>query len=389
MEPSYQVYIDNISISAGTPSFNITFPIISNGDVFSASAYGPDNQALGVNITYPSSSYASVVVSTQNLTSFSLVTILDGTTYLYGNYTTYLDFYPTTNSNITTTSTTYLPEGAQYLFYNYTQGNFSSSTSGTRTVLSGTGTSFINSTSGTVTYGGNYQQLEVSSLNRLFEIGTSNILVQDTITFNVTGLSFYPYFEYSLSTININTPPGATGISVGDTIGTLSYVQNNNGTITVTLRNSIISNEVVEFTLYYSLPLSSMVTSDNGRAVFSSAVSPSWLNYPVRGSAVIILMPLGSSDPQMAGAQTLTYNGHLAAMASFGPSIITYVNPSYSLSYVPSLIGPYLLLIIIIVLVVIAIVSYVIYRLVWKKRRAQRGAGQASPAAKPQQNPSK
>jgi hypothetical protein len=46
LEPSYQVYIDEVSLLPPTASFNISFRLLDATDVYAVYAYGPQNETL-------------------------------------------------------------------------------------------------------------------------------------------------------------------------------------------------------------------------------------------------------------------------------------------------------------------------------------------------------
>lgn len=371
IEPSYLVYVDNVVFpSSGVPGFNITFQVLSQSCFLSANAYGPSNQTLGTTATFSNSSLSytnmTISVNAAGVTSFTLYTIIDGMTFNFGNYTAFVNFYPTVNTPSAGTTAIYLPSGSQLV--SCSDNSLSNSTTGT--VLSGSKDLLpTNSSLGSVVYAGNYQLLEVESLGRVMEITSSSILVQDTLTLqNIDNI----YGSTKLSAIQFNLPQNASGISVIDSIGYLTSTQANN-TISVALRNTLYPASNVAFTLIYSLPASSLISSSNGRTVVSSNVVPEWLNMPVRDASVTLLMPYGSSDPQMTGANFTTYQYHPAAVANY--SLLTpFTNQPFTLSYVASPIWPYLGQILIIVVVVAIVALYVLYRIRWAKK--------ASPPAK-------
>jgi hypothetical protein len=368
VEPSYLVYVDNVALpSNGATNFNITFQVFSQSNLFSVVAYGPGNQTLSTAITYTTSNVSwsnmTVTVSTGGATSFTLYTVLDGLIYnLGGNYSALVNFYPTVDTPCSATTTVYMPPGSH--LFSYTDTSINNSTSSTGTTLSGSKDLVpTNSSLGTLLYSGNFQLLEVESLDRLMEVTPSAILVQDTLTFlNIDSI----YGDTRLSAINLTLPENASGISAEDSIGALPSTQSNQS-VAVTLRNTLYPDAYVQFTLVYSLPVSSIISSSNGRTIVSSEVLPTWLNMPVRAASVTILMPSGSSDPQMSGAQFTTNSYHLTAVANYA-LLTPFTNQQFTLSYVASSIGPYTGQILIIAIIAVIVIAYVIYRLKWAKK---------------------
>lgn len=357
MEPSYQVYIDEVSIPNPAISSNVTFNLFSTSEVFSVNAYGPANQSLNTTIysESPAGSFMikyTINVDTTNTQTFRLVTVIHGLNFIVGNNTVYVDFFPVLDQNCTTTTTIYLPQGSTLL--NYTFPNLSNYTSGGRSTINGTvKMTPSNNTLGVIQYSGDFAITEANSVDRMMQITSSEMQVKDSLNLKNIG-------NAQITNFNFTAPVGASNLKAMDTVGYLSLSQNGS-LVTVATRESISYNEGFQISILYSLPLR-MLTSENGKTVFTGNILPDWLNMPVSNTSLTILLPLGSTDAQIVGGQIVP--NWISTGATASASLLTpYTNQMFSLTYSPSAFMPYIgqiLLAIIIILIAIFLVIHFI-----------------------------
>ena len=359
LEPSYQVYVDQVSIPDSSPNFNITFDVFSSNSLFSVNAYGPSNQSLNI-ITFTNTTAGTFTfqVNTSGISSFTLITVLDEMTFVTGNFTAFVDFYPS-DGDYSASTTIYLPSGAQLL--SYTDQTFANSTSNGIWLLNGQKVlaPTSNSTVGSVSYEGNFSLIMADSLSRSIDITPSAIFVQDDLLLKNIGNTLVTSASFTL-------PSEATGITVRDSIGYFTFSTNNH-TINFDLRARLYPNERADFTIQYTLPLSDMLKNENGVNILTSSVLPSWVNMPVTNASVSIQMPAGSSNAQLQGGQIVP--GYRLTANSQYTLLTPYTNQNFTLIYTTSsTIAPYYGIIILAAIIIAAIVSASAYRLRLKRK---------------------
>lgn len=379
IEPSYQVYIDEVTIPSPATSSNVTFNLFSTSEVFSVNAYGPTNQSLNTTIysESPAGSYMieyTIGVDTSNTQTFRLVTVIHGLNLVIGNNTAYVDFFPVLDQNYTTTTTIYLPQGSTLLSYSFPY--LSNYTTGERPAISGSvEMTPSNNTLGVVQYSGNFAIIEADSMNRMIQITSSEIQVKDTLNLRNTGNDDITNFTFS-------APVGAYNLKAMDTVGYLSLSQNSS-LVTVTTRQSIGYNVGFQISILYSLPLS-VLKSENGKTAFSSDILPDWLNMPVSNASLTILLPLGSSNAQIVGGQIVP--NWISTGAIVSASLLTpYTNQMFSLTYSPSAFMPYIGQIILAIIIVL-IAIFLVINFIWgrKKTTTAKSPPQGKKAVTPQ-----
>lgn len=369
LEPSYQVCIDEFSdLPASITSFNISFRLLDALNVYGVYAYDPQNQTLRTRAYWDSTNKIYTVnVNTTDVNSFKLLTIYHGMVYYSGNFTAYVNFFPIVDNSSSASTSVYLPAGAQLLYYD--ESYLSNSTSGERTLLSGSKQLTPNNASfGVVIYNGNYSLVEADSFSRMIKVTPSAILMEETIKVRNSGTAL-------LSEVTLNAPKGVTDLRVMDTIGYLGFVQSGQ-TITVDIRSKTYPNEYYEFTLLYSLPPSSLMQIVDGKSVISGNVLPDWFNMPAKQVSLTILMPSGSSDAQMVGGNITEKGGSLVADTSY-IYLTPYTNEGFRLTFTSSPYAPYTgsaLLIAIIVAVIVAVLLY---------RKFRKGTKEVAPSPVP------
>ena len=83
-------------------------------------------------------------------------------------------------------------------------------------------------------------------------------------------------------------PPVAISLRIFDTIGYLNF--NNTGqSAVVELRSRIFTGEYTEFTLYYTVPPSSIIQAVNGKSVISGNALPDWCDIPSNRSLMVTM----------------------------------------------------------------------------------------------------
>jgi len=354
LEPSYQVYIDEVSLLPPTASFNISFRLLDATDVYAVYAYGPQNETLRTRAYWDSTSKIYTVnINTTGINSFKLLTIYHEMSINIDTFSTYVNFFPIVDNSSSASTSVYLPSGAQLL--NYDESYLSNSTSGERILISGSKQLIPgNASFGVVGYSGNYSLVEADSFSRTIKVTPSTILMEETIKVRNSGL------YTSSSKIILNAPEGATDLKAMDTIGYLNLVQSGQ-TITVDLRSKIYPDEYYEFTLLYSLPPSTLIKIVDGRDLMSGNVLPDWFNMPAKQVSLTVLMPPGSSDAQMVGGNITEKGGSLAASTSH-VFLTPYTNEAFRLTFTPSPYASYMGTALIIVIVVVVIVIAFLYR---------------------------
>jgi len=354
LEPSYQVYIDEFSLLPPTGSFNVSFKLLDALNVYAVYAYGPQNQTLKTRAYWDSTGKIYTVnVNTTDVNSFKLLTVYHGMAYYYDNFTTYVNFFPIVDSSSSASTSVYLPLGAQLL--NYDESYLSNSTSGERTLISGSKQLTPgNASFGAVDYSGNYSLIEADSFSRTIKVTPSAILMEETI--KVRNSDLYT----SLSKVILNAPKDATDLKVMDTIGYLGFTQSGQ-TITIDIRSKTYPNEYCEFTLLYSLPSSNLLQIVDGKSVISGNVLPEWFNMPAKQVSLTVLMPPGSSDAQMVGGNITEKGGSLVANTSY-IFLTPYTNEAFSLAFTSSPYASYMGPALIIVIVVVVIAVALLYR---------------------------
>jgi hypothetical protein len=376
IEPSYQVYIDQVNVPISTADFNISFKVLSEESVFSVNAYGPNNETLGINTyTNLTSGVFTFQVNTTGATSFTLITVLDEMNFIIENNTAFVDDYPITDNNYSASTTIHLPSGAQLVSYDDT--SLSNSTSDGNWILSGQEALVpSNSSLSSISYTGSYYFYLADSLNRVISITPSSILVQDNLLIDNIG-------NTELTSASFTLPSDATGISVSDSIGSIPFV-NSNQTISFDLRARVYPNEKSDFLIQYSLPLSDLLKSENGVNTFSSTVLPSWLNMPAANVSLSIQLPAGSSDAVLQGGQIIP-GYRLTAEANFN-QITPFTNQNFVLTYTTtSPLAPYYGIIILIAIAFVIIASFSAYYIIKRRRAAKQIA--ASPNTDSKQKP--
>jgi hypothetical protein len=365
LEPSYQVYIDEISLPTSFSSFNVSFLLLDAINVYGVYAYGPQNQTLQTSAYWNSTSHTYTVnVNTTDVNSFKLLTIYHEMALSIGNFTVYVNFFPIVDNASSASTSIYLPAGAQLLYYD--ESYLSNSTSGERTLISGSKElTPSNDSFGTVVYNGNYSLVEADSFSRVIRITPSAILMEETIKIRNSGI-------YTLLTnVTLNVSKGAIDLKAMDTIGYLNFNQSGQ-TITVFTRLEVYYNEYFEFTLLYSLPPSSLMQIVDGKSVISGDVLPEWFNMPAKQVSLTIFMPPESSDAQMVGGQITEKEGSLVADASY-VYLTPYTNEVFSLSFTPSPYASYVGPALIIIIIVAVVVGAFLYR------KFKKGAKEVTP----------
>ena len=329
IEPSYQVYIDEVTLSEPSSAYNITFLLPTPGVIFEAKAYGPQNQSLTVSRTAQMTNNTyngnlTLSVDTSSFTTFRLVTIIQGMTYNLGNLSTLINFFPIVDEAVNASTTIYLPSGSSLVSYSMT--SLSNSTQSPRSIIYGTmSLEPWNSTYGIVTFSGNFSTVAAIDLQRTIRVYPTLVEFSETMTLINTATT-------SFSKVLLDVPAGATGIAARDTIGALQTSISGNK-VTVTLRGTVYQNDKVQFTLVYSLP-TSVIKSEGGRSVVSGSVLPDFLNMPCDSANVTVIMPTWSTSPQMEGGQVVErYYGPVASTGFI--SLTPYTNQLFSASYVP------------------------------------------------------
>lgn len=332
IEPSYQVYVDEVTVSQTSGSYNITFILPTPGVIFEAKAYGLQNQSLSVTRTPQTTNGTyngnlTLTIETTGLTAFRLVTIVQGMTYAIGNFSTLVNFFPVVDEAANASTTIYLPSGSGLV--SYSLASLSNSSQAARPTVFGTSSlTPKNSTYGIVTYSGNFSTVAAGSLSRTIRISPTHVEFSETMILINTATT-------PIKEVKMNAPSGATGTAARDTIGALQSSVSN-GIVTVALRDRIYHNERAQFTLTYSLP-ASIIQAEGGRSIITGNVLPDFLNMPCDSVNVTVVMPTWSTSPQMAGGQVVEkYYGPVAS-AAFS-SVTPYTNQAFSASYVqPSL----------------------------------------------------
>lgn len=329
VEPAYQVYVDEVALSAPSSSHNITFLLPTPGVIFEAKAYGPQNQSLAITRWAQTTNNSfngnlTLSVDTSGFTTYRLVTIIQGMTYNLGNFSTITNFFPIVDEAVNASTTIYLPSGSSLI--SYSLASLSNSTQGSRPMVFGTmSLEPGNSTYGIVTFSGNFSTVAAVDLHRTIKIYPTLVEFSETMTLINTATSYF-------WNVVLDAPAGATGITARDSIGVLA-TSTSGSKVNVTLRGIVYQNEKVQLTLVYSLP-TSVIKSEGGRSVVSGYALPDFLNMPCDAVNVTVIMPTWSTSPQMAGGQiTEKYYGPVAS-ASFS-TLTPYTNQAFSASYVP------------------------------------------------------
>jgi hypothetical protein len=355
IEPSYQVYIDDITLSEPSSTYNITFLLPTPGVIFEAKAYGPMNESLVVsrlaqvtNNTFNGN--LTLSVGTSGFTTFRLVTIVQGMTYNLGNFSTIINFFPIVDKAVNASTTIYCPLGSSLLYYS--MASLSNSTQSARHMIYGTmSLAPWTSNYGIVTFSGNFSTVAAIDLHRTIRVYPTLVEFSETMTLINTATT-------SFSRVLLDVPAGAAGITARDAIGTLQ-ASISGSKVNVTLRGIVYQNEKVQFTLTYSLP-TSIIKSEGGRSVVSGSVLPDFLNMPCDSANITVIMPTWSTSPQMDGGQVVErYYGPVAS-ASF-ISLTPYTNQFFNASYVsPSLTTPTVSVIAAVALVVIILAALIV-----------------------------
>ena len=349
LEPSYQVYIDEVYLPAPATSFNVSFRLLDALNVYAVYAYGPQNEILRTRAYWDSTSKIYTVnVNTTDVNSFKLLTIYHEMAFDTGNFTTYVNFFPIVDNSSSASTSVYLPAGAQLLYHD--ESYLSNSTSGERVLINGSKQlTPSNASFGAVIYNGNYSLVEAHSFDRTIKVTPSAILMEETIKVRNSGSTL-------LSKVTLNAPKDATDLKVMDTIGYLEFTRSGQ-TITVDIRSKTYPNEYYEFTLLYSLPPSSLLQIVDGKSVISGNVLPEWFNMPAKQVSLTVLMPPGSSDAQIVGGNMTEKGGSLVANTSY-IFLTPYTNESFRLVFTASpytsYMGPALIIVIVVVVIVVA-----------------------------------
>jgi len=329
IEPSYQVYIDEVTLSEPSSAHNITFLLPTPGVVFEAKAYGPQNQSLTVSRTAQMTNNTfngnlTLSVDTSSFTTFRLITIVQGMTYNLGNFSTLINYFPIVDEAVNASTTIYLPSGSSLVSYSMT--SLSNSTQAPRSIIYGTmSLEPWNSTYGIVTFSGNFSTVAAIDLQRTIRVYPTLVEFSETMTLINTATT--PF-----SKVLLDAPAGATGIAARDTIGALQ-TSISGSKVNVTLRGIVYQNGKVQFTLVYSLP-TSVIKPEGGRSVVSGSVLPDFLNMPCDSANITVIMPTWSTSPQMDGGQVVErYYGPVASAGFI--SLTPYTNQLFSASYVP------------------------------------------------------
>lgn len=356
IEPSYQIYIDDVTLTQPSNSYNITFLLPTPSVIFEAKAYDPQNQSLAItqipqttNGTYNGN--LTLSVATSGFSAFRLVTIVQGMTYAIGNFSTLINFFPIVDEAADAATTIYLPLGSSLISYSLT--SLSNSSQAGRSMIFGTRLlEPLNSTYGVVTFSGNFSTVAADSLLRTIRIFPTYIEFSETMT--LVNAATTP-----LSTVILNTPSGGAGIAAWDTIGALQ-TSVSGSTVTVSLRNYVYHNEKVQFTLAYSLP-TSVIQAEGGRSVLAGNVLPDFFNMPCSSANVTVIMPTWSSDPQIQGGQVIErYYGPVASVNFTG--LTPYTNQAFRASYVPPSMTTPIVSAIAIAVLVIAILAAIVLK---------------------------
>lgn len=329
VEPAYQVYIDEVTLSAPSSSHNITFLLPTPGVIFEAKAYGPQNQSLTItrwaqttNNTFNGN--LTLSIDTSGFTTYRLVTIIQGMTYNLGNFSTLVNYFPILDEAVNASTTIYLPSGSSLV--SYSMASLSNSSQGSRPMVYGTMLlSPGNSTYGIVTFSGNFSTVAATELQRTIRVYPAFVEFSETMTLINTATTYF--FR-----VILDAPAGAAGVTARDTIGALEASMSG-GKVNVTLRGIVYQNEKVQFTLVYTLP-TSVIRSEGGRSVISGDVLPGFLNMPCDAANVTVIMPTWSTSPQMPGGEVV--ERYYGPVASAGFTHLTpYTNQAFSASYVP------------------------------------------------------
>lgn len=384
IEPSYQLYIDQVTIPSPATSTNVTFNIYSASEVFSVNAYGPTNQSLSTTIYSESPANSSFVaytinVDTANTQTFRLVTVIEGLNFatngVEGNNTAYVNFFPILDQNYTATTTIYLPQGSTLIYYDFPFLSNSTTAEGIPVINGSAEMTPSNTTLGLVQYTGDFAFIQANSVDRQIQITSSGIQVEDTLNLINVG-------TFDITNFTFTIPVGASNLEAMDTVGSLSLSQNGS-LVTVATRQSISYNEGFQISLLYALPVS-MLKNENGKTVFSGNILPDYLNMPVDNASLTILLPLGSSNAQMVGGQ-IVHNWLSPEAVSSASLLIPYTNQTFNLTYTSSAFVPYIgqiILAIIIILIAIFIIIYFIRRR--KKVTTAKPPPQGKKASAPQ-----
>jgi hypothetical protein len=329
IEPSYQVYVDDVTLTQPSDSYNITFLLPTPSVIFEAKAYGPQNQSLAITQTAQTTNgtyngNVTMSVQTSGFSAFRLVTIIQGMTYALGNYSTIINFFPIVDEYADATLTIYLPSGSGLIYYSLT--SLSNSSQAERPTIFGTRQlEPLNSTYGIVTFSGNLSVVAADSLLRTIHIFPTYVEFSETMTLVNAATT-------SISEVILNIPSGASGIAARDTMGALQ-TNVSGSTVTVSLRGTVYHNERVQFTLVYSLP-TSIIRAEGGRNVLAGDVLPDFFNMPCGSATVTVIMPTWSSEPQIQGGQVMEMYYGPVASANF-TQLTPYTNQGFSASYLP------------------------------------------------------
>lgn len=371
IEPSYQVYIDDVTLVSPSNIYNVTFILPTPGVIFETKAYGPQNQSLEVtqnpqmtNNTFNGN--LTLSVETTGFSTFKLVTIVQGMTYAYGNFSTLINFFPVVDSAANASTMIFLPLGSSLVSYSLSQLS-NSSQAGRPTIYGTMSLTPLYSTYGIATFAGNYSTVAATSLLRTMRIFPTNVEFSETMTLANTAPS--PFNK-----VILKAPSGASGVAAQDTIGALQ-VSTSGDTITIGLRGYVYYNEKVQFTLIYYRP-ASVILTEGGRSVLAGDVLPEFLNMPCDSATVTVIMPTWSSNPQILGGQVIEkYYGPVAS-ANF-TELTPYTNQDFNASYVP----PSLTTQTVSIIIILALVAIVVVVLIVKWRFFPRRLETAAPAS--------
>ncbi|MDD1776034.1 MAG: hypothetical protein LUP94_01610 [Candidatus Methanomethylicus sp.] len=377
MEPGFHLYEDDVVLPTTMDNYTIGFRMASLANAYSINAYGPQNESLSVaGYWNQTSGTLTITITTQNVTSFRLITILHAMTTYSNNYTAQVNFFPIVNSSPVVTTTAYLPSNA--LLLNYTPSDLSNSTSGSRAMISGSAQLTPETTTfGNVSFNGTYSIIEAESLNRVITVTSSGLKVEENIL--VTNL-----VNSIVRTVVFDAPKDASGLGVYDSIGSMDFNLTSQN-LTVTLRTRLYPNEHAGFTIAYILPLSGYVQVDGSRNLISGNLLPEWCKILVKEISLTIIAPAASSDATIQGGTFSFDNGTINAKIS-NVSLTPYANRVYSLSYSPSSSIPNLGLIIAIALAAVAVIGYILFRKFGPKKSTIE---KSPPPQSPQPEPKK
>lgn len=378
-EPYFQIYEDRFSLESAHDNYTVSFLLPYPQALYSARAYGPDNSELKVYVSWDDSKgNMSLLVETNGSSSFTLKTILHYTTMKSNStFTTFLNLYPAVEEAMMASLTLFLPSDSVLVG---SPENLTLEAVDGKPALVGNATLEPSAAyNDTIRYSGNFELVEISSLEHRISVGQSLVTVTDYL--QIVNLN-----TSATNRVTIKLPDEATIVRLYDSIGYMNYTLNGNE-LTISLRTRLLPTEKTSFTLVYEIPAATMLEIQGGKAVLSGDLLPKWCPFLVRNLLVVVELPLGTSEVSAPGFQIL--NGTSSIECRIQASDVTpHSGLAYSVSFVPA---PYAIPLgsIVFAVVISAVVfSVLAYLLIRRRKRGSQGVQTATTAPPKRDTPS-